>query len=305
MAENSADVICRVNADLAIVYISNSIFNVLGWLPGDLIGKFPDSLVIAEDLPVLADAHAYNLTQPVRSRPASLRMRKKDGSIAWMEVSARVVLDRDTKEVSGTVLVMRDVSGHKAREQELSHLALTDALTGLGNRRAFDQTVEREWQRTLREGATMSLLLLDLDNFKEFNDSYGHQVGDDCLRAVSAAIRTVIRATDTACRYGGEEIAVILPAASAGGAARVAEAVRLAIEALRLPRDGREETGNRLTASIGVATAYARQAPTVRMPEALVLAADSALYKAKGSGRNRVASARLVTPNPTVSRDRE
>jgi diguanylate cyclase (GGDEF)-like protein len=251
-------------------------------------------LVITEDLPALAAAHAYNLTLPVQSRPVTLRMRKKNGSIAWMEVSARVVKDRDTNEVSGTVLVMRDISEGKAHEHELARLALTDGLTGLPNRRSFDQTLEREWLRTLRENSAMSLLLIDLDHFKEFNDSYGHQVGDECLRAVGAVIRTAIRSTDTPCRYGGEEIAVILPAADAGAAARIAEAVRLAVERLGLPHDGKEEMGHRLTASVGAATALSRYGGSMRLPEALVLAADSALYKAKYGGRNRIATSRLV-----------
>ena len=91
-------------------------------------------------------------------------------------------------------------------------MALTDGLTGLANRRSFDQAIESEWQRTKRTSAHMSLLLLDLDHFKEFNDHYGHQVGDDCLRMVAAATReTVRRPADIAARYGGEEIAVILP----------------------------------------------------------------------------------------------
>jgi diguanylate cyclase (GGDEF)-like protein len=87
----------------------------------------------------------------------------------------------------------------------------------LPNRRAFDEALDREWKRTLREGSQISLLLLDLDHFKELNDRYGHQVGDDCLRAVAAAVLGAVRSTDAAARYGGEEIAVILPSTDTAG----------------------------------------------------------------------------------------
>ncbi len=257
------------------------------------MGKTPDSIVAAESLPVLAAAHAFNQMHPEENRPVTLLMRKKDGSTAWMEVSARVVRDPVTGEEAETVLGMRDVSELKDLEERLSRLALTDGLTGLSNRRAFDESLDREWLRTLREGSQMSLLILDLDRFKEFNDRYGHQKGDDCLHAVAAAVRSAIRATDTACRYGGEEIAVILPAAGSAGASRVAEAVRAAIEALDFPHERNRDYGP-ITASVGAATALSQHGGTMRMPEALLLAADDALDKAKHLGGNCIATTLLV-----------
>ncbi len=264
-------------------------------MPEELVGKPPDWLVLAEDIPLVAAGHAISLNEPRLSRPVTVRMRKKCGALTWMEINASVVRDPVTSLVKETVIVMRDVTERKAHEDELATLARTDGLTGLANRRAFDEALEREWLRTLRDGSQMSLLLLDLDHFKSFNDQYGHQVGDDCLRAVAAAILKSIRATDIACRYGGEEIAVILPAADAAGAFKVGATVRLAIEALRLPHAGNPAGEDHLTASIGVATALSRDGGTVRLPEALLLAADTALYKAKNGGRNRIATALLVT----------
>jgi diguanylate cyclase (GGDEF)-like protein len=175
-------------------------------------------------------------------------------------------------------------------------LSLTDGLTGLLNRRAFDAALDREWKRTLREGSQTSLLLLDIDHFKEFNDQYGHQVGDDCLRAVAASLKAAARATDIIARYGGEEIAVILPSTDTAGAVEVAEKMRSAVEALRLTHEGRPEGGEHVTASIGAATALARQGGTISLPEGLLLAADTALYKAKTGGRNGVATALVVAP---------
>jgi diguanylate cyclase (GGDEF)-like protein len=182
----------------------------------------------------------------------------------------------------------------KNLEAQLSALALTDGLTGLWNRRAFDETLKREWERTLREGAQLSLLLLDIDHFKEFNDQYGHQVGDDCLRTVAAAVKGALRASDIAARYGGEEIAVILPATDVADAVKVAEKMRSAIEALRLTHD--PKGGSHITASIGAATAVARQGGTMSVPQSLLLAADTAMYKAKNGGRNRVATALVFAP---------
>jgi diguanylate cyclase (GGDEF)-like protein len=138
--------------------------------------------------------------------------------------------------------------------------------------------------------------LLDLDHFKQFNDAYGHQVGDDCLRTVAAALKGAVRATDIAARYGGEELAAILPSTDSAGALDAAEKVRSAIEALRLTHPGNPEGRSWMTASVGAATALARCGGTMRMPESLLLAADTALYKAKREGRNRVECALLMAP---------
>ncbi len=300
LTENSADIICRLDPDLVILYISPSVFAVLGWRPDELVGQPPERLILAEDMPLVAAGHAISLHAPLMSRPVTLRMNRKDGTLTWMEVNARIVRDPSTSLVKETVVVMRDVTERKAHEDLLETQALTDGLTGLANRRALDEALDHEWRRTLREGTHMSLLLLDLDHFKSFNDAYGHQVGDDCLRAVALAVRKSIRATDIACRYGGEEIAVILPAADAAGAYNVGEIVRRAIEDLALPHSVTQTGGNRLTASIGVATALSRDGGTVRLPEALLLAADTALYEAKHLGRNRIATALLVAPKGDV-----
>jgi diguanylate cyclase (GGDEF)-like protein len=212
-----------------------------------------------------------------------------------MEMNARLVRD-SAGAIIEIVAAMRDVSDRKVLEDKLAALAMTDGLTGIANRRAFDEALDREWKRTLREGSQISLLLLDLDHFKEFNDLYGHQFGDDCLRAVAAAVAGAVRETDLAARYGGEEIAIILPATGSAGAIETAEKVRAAVEALRITHEGNPDAGGWVTASIGVATALARDGGTMRMPESLLLSADHALYKAKNEGRNRLGTALLMAP---------
>jgi diguanylate cyclase (GGDEF)-like protein/PAS domain S-box-containing protein len=282
--------------DLVIRYISPSSFLLLGWKPEERIGGMVNDLILPEDLPIFMDAYKRLLLPDARTVSAAVRMRKKDGSAVWMEANARLVRDPATGEPKEAVVVMRDISERKMLEDKLSALALIDGLTGILNRRAFDEALAREWKRILRDGSQISLLMLDVDHFKNFNDQYGHQAGDDCLRAVAAAVKGAVRSSDIVARYGGEEIVIILPSTSTAGAVETAEKVRSAIEALRLPNEGNPEGGGWVTVSVGVATAIARYGGTMSTPESLLMAADNAMYKAKHEGRNRVATALLIAP---------
>jgi diguanylate cyclase (GGDEF)-like protein/PAS domain S-box-containing protein len=243
LAEYSADVICRSGLDMKWRYVSPSSFTVLGWTPEEMKEMEAFALIYPEDLPGLIAVATQNFAPGVEPERVAVRMRKKDGSLVWIEFTARVVRDPSTGEASEAVVTMRDISERKLLEEKLSRLALTDGLTGLANRRAFDEALEREWKRTAREGSQISLLLLDVDHFKPFNDRYGHQVGDDCLRAVAIAVREAVRGTDIAARYGGEEIAVILPSTNSVGAVAAAEKVRTAVEALQITHEGNPEGG--------------------------------------------------------------
>jgi diguanylate cyclase (GGDEF)-like protein/PAS domain S-box-containing protein len=270
---------------------------LLGWTTEELIGKGPEVYIPAEDLHLLDDAGVRILGADDQIDLTTVRMQRKDGSIVWVEINVRLVRDPVTGKPREHVIVMRDMTDRIRLEEKLSALALTDGLTGLWNRRAFDEALAREWKRTLRDGSQISLLLLDIDHFKLFNDQYGHQTGDDCLRAVAAATRGAMRVSDIVARYGGEEITIILPATDAAGAAAAAETVRSAVEKLQLNHEGNPEGKGRVTVSVGAATAYARQIGAVeKMPESLLQAADSAMYKAKSEGRNRVVTALLVSP---------
>ncbi len=168
--------------------------------------------------------------------------------------------------------------------QELQRLSFTDPLTGLANRRVFNQTLDRECSRISRTGTAVSLLMLDVDKFKELNDSQGHQKGDEYLVIVAAELmRIAKRQPDLAARCGGEEFAVILTGTSGADAMQLGEEIRQAIEALQLPH-WTSSVAPFLTVSIGIATGLRGGWTT---PDALVAAADRALYAAKGSGRNR------------------
>jgi diguanylate cyclase (GGDEF)-like protein len=159
-----------------------------------------------------------------------------------------------------------------------------DALTGLANRRGFDEALRREWQRNARAFAPLAMLMIDVDWFKKFNDRFGHPAGDEVLRRVAGALRSTIRrAEDTAARYGGEEFALILSATNADDASLLAERCRRAVEELAIPHPG--NSAGVVTISVGVAVAVPVYDAS---PMALVIEADGALYRAKAGGRNRV-----------------
>ncbi|MDA8251531.1 MAG: GGDEF domain-containing protein [Rhodospirillales bacterium] len=168
----------------------------------------------------------------------------------------------------------------------LQALATTDGLTGVANRRGFDAALEAEWLRATRDRGEMALLLADIDHFKSFNDRFGHQAGDDCLRRIARSLQTALRRPgDFVARYGGEEFAVLLPDTDPFGAIDIAERLRLAVLALDLPHPTGPE--GRLTISVGAAALHPGDG-SASGPGELVARADRELYRAKQSGRNRV-----------------
>lgn len=174
--------------------------------------------------------------------------------------------------------------------RELSRLSSVDGLTAIPNRRVFDDTLVREWRRAERRGAPLSLLLLDIDHFKEYNDCYGHQAGDDCLRTVAASLdRALRRSSDLAARYGGEEFVIVLPETDVHGAASVAENVLEIVRGLSVEH-ARSQTAPVVTISIGIATAIPARDDDSGW-KTLLGDADAALYRAKANGRNRAETA--------------
>ena len=294
LAENSRDVILLCDLDCTAQYVSPSIYGLLGVTREEMIGHSHLSFVLPEDMPTI-DAIRTRRAAGDQNGVAAFRMLRKDGTAVWVEGSGKTFKNPATGKLE-FLIVIRDISERKALESKLSALAMTDGLTGLGNRRAFDQALENEWRLAKRAGTELSLLLLDLDRFKAFNDQYGHQVGDDCLRAVANTIQNAVKRTgDLAARYGGEELAVILPNTNSIGAVHVGCLIRAAVEALSITHGENREGNGLVTVSIGVATALSRVGGSVHMPAGLLQAADMALYKAKQRGRNRVESTMLLT----------
>ena len=222
------------------------------------------------------------------------------------DLKARIVLPRwHAQELHLISKALNDMAREfSAAQAQLSHresqyklLAGTDGLTGLANRRVFDEALETEWRRAAREGTELAVLMLDVDRFKRFNDMHGHAAGDECLRAVAKTVGSAVsRPGDLVARYGGEEFVVLLPRTGLPGAAEIAERVRAAVAAC--PIGAALETG--VTVSVG----YAGRAPMpgtwtgkgASQAADMVLEADRALYRAKGAGRNRVMGG--VAPAP-------
>lgn len=167
---------------------------------------------------------------------------------------------------------------------ELQRLAAFDGLTQVANRRRFDEYLQQEWQRMLRDQTSLSLIMCDLDCFKRFNDTYGHQAGDDCLRQVANVIQNAAkRSLDLPARYGGEEFAVILPSTEQEGAIQVAQAIQIGVRELAIAHSS--STVNAIvTVSLGIATTIPSP---ITSPGLLITAADKALYQAKHEGRDR------------------
>jgi len=180
---------------------------------------------------------------------------------------------------------------------QLREQATHDALTGLHNRGYLDSTLERELARSKREGAALSVVMIDVDHFKKFNDRYGHQAGDECLKNVARALQgSARRASDLVARYGGEEFSLVLPNTDSAAALQLAEAVRQAIEKLDMPHELSAQ--GRVTISVGVAT---MTGDSERNVASLLRAADEALYCAKGAGRNQVMVAAEELPASRAS----
>ena len=215
----------------------------------------------------------------------------KLGSQLYLAIDAGPIHD-EAGNLIAVVETLRDLTDQKRAEMALKELATKDGLTGLSNRRAFDQMLTSEWARAQRTQKPLALLFVDVDHFKLFNDQHGHQSGDECLRAIAGAVsRHAMRPLDFASRYGGEEFALILPDMDCDAACTVAEAIRCAVMALQIAH-GAIGAGAHVTLSVGVASHIPSGADG--SANRLLGAADEALYVAKRLGRNRVICAEQV-----------
>jgi diguanylate cyclase (GGDEF)-like protein/PAS domain S-box-containing protein len=234
------------------------------------------------DLQTLYQQHAHRDESEQNLRAENWCDMPRIGRRRYLAADASPIFDNEGK-LTAVVETLRDVTDEKRAQVALEQLATRDGLTGLANRRCFDDTLQAEWQRALRQQQPLSLLMVDVDNFKQYNDAYGHLGGDECLQRIASAVSSEMRANDLVARYGGEEFAVILPNQSLKGAAIVAERIRCRVEQLHLPNLGSKQ--HVVTVSIGAATALAA---AENDPSQLVAIADSALYRAKHMGRNRI-----------------
>jgi diguanylate cyclase (GGDEF)-like protein/PAS domain S-box-containing protein len=276
LAEHSSDIIMHLNVAGRIRYVSPAIERLSGHSAGALIGRPALDLIAKEHVDSIREEHQRVLA--ARGEIISFRYLgiTADGAKRWFETDSRAVLD-DDGEIEGVLSVARDVNERMAHEERLSMAAYTDALTGLPNRRAFRNLIDG---RPGEDGDCIALL--DIDHFKQVNDTHGHATGDEVLRVFAALARRIVRANDYVARIGGEEFVILFPATSVEQALQVCDRLRREISASPLAYGAGPVW---VTVSGGLS-----QLRAAGLDEAMKTA-DAALYQAKQSGRDRLAKA--------------
>ena len=249
------------------------------------VEQLPSTLADLVGLVDPADAAALSsvVTQLTAAGAAEVDLRVHHDRIEhFLSLRGKVLTrDRRGRPVRAVGLLL-DVTADKAMQQQMLRMALSDPLTGIPNRRAFDQTLRTEWRRCGRAGEPLSVLMIDIDNFKRFNDTFGHLIGDAALILIARALTDgLLRAGDVLARYGGEEFVAVLPGVAADGAAVVAHRLVEAVRSVNI----RQATGWQATVSVGAATHLLGDDTT--SPTALIARADTALYIAKAAGKNQ------------------
>ena len=286
----SIDGMVLIYENFSVKRISASLLNFLDLSETEAVGKKCYDLMTC----LWCNTFECPLTKLLRGKAhieLDIERTRKDGVTVPFMFSATPFRGLDG-EVIGMVARFKDITERKYAENtlkeandRLKRLSAIDGLTGVANRRCFDQTIQREWTRLQRTKDYLSLIMCDVDFFKLFNDTYGHQDGDDCLKSVARVLQgTAKRSSDCVARYGGEEFAVILPVTGGKSAAHVAEIIRQTVEKMAIAHS-QSSVAPCVTLSLGVATVVPNNQET---PESLIKCADMALYLAKSSGRNRV-----------------
>lgn len=277
LADNSTDLVGRIGADGQQKYISPSVVDLLGRQPEESAGTGGMDWVHPDDLEALRRGVRQVFTTG-RDGMLQYRARHRDGHDVWLEAKMRRVIPEDADATPELVYVARDVTRRVEAEQALERLARSDALTGLGNRLQFMERLQLAFARARRSSRPPAVLYMDIDHFKQINDTRGHAAGDAVLRAFASRLAGCVREVDLPARLGGDEFVVLVEDAdSAEVPAGIAEKL---LAAVRAPVDV-DGGPVQVTTSIGVAIAAPGMAP-----EALMQAADTALYAAKAAGRN-------------------
>jgi len=293
ITENTLDVVWQLDSECRFTYVNSADERMRGFPRAEVIGQrftqlltpngqavFVAALQRAKQTDGVAQSQSLSQSSAIRFEVEMLR---KDGGSLWADVNCTPT-HGTSGEISGYIGVTRDATQHRLAQELLREQTIRDPLTNLFNRRFLDESLERELARAQRDGTPLALLMIDIDHFKQLNDTYGHPAGDEVIRKLGELIRNGARSGDLPCRYGGEEFLLVLPNMTVETAIDRAELWRL-----QFAKD-RTVIGSDVipaTVSIGVAVFPEHG----REREALVKAADQALYAAKRDGRNRVAVA--------------
>jgi diguanylate cyclase (GGDEF)-like protein/PAS domain S-box-containing protein len=281
--DRTSDIVMRLGEDGTLRYASPSTERVWGYRPDELTGRVMFHLVSPEDLPGLLEARRKVQAHPDETAIVEYRVVCKNGTTVWVESHMRATVDEAGAAI-GTVSIVREITGRRKLMEDLALKAMTDPLTGVYNRRAFDEALPALLASLPADGVLGCLAIFDLDHFKRINDRYGHAAGDVVLRHFATLLRGCLRDGDLIARLGGEEFAVILGGMASEQARMVCERVRRRLEQTVM----QDAAGNaiRATVSVGITPLV----PGRSGDEAMTIA-DGALYRAKQAGRNQSAAA--------------
>ena len=284
------------DANDMIQSVNDAFVKITGYSAAEIIGKSP--LLFSSG--VQDDAFHVQMQRILQETGVWTGIywnRRKNGEIYPQETTINAIRN-DLGEIVQYCSIFSDITEQYHAEEKLRLLSSTDGLTNLANRRSFDEAAEMEWRRARRLGYSLTIIMADIDNFKKYNDTYGHLEGDECLRRVAETFKSTLhRAGDLAARYGGEEFSLLMPTTKESEALKVAEDIRQRVEALRIRHPLNKPYGV-VTISMGIAAVVPRNDMT---PKDLIAMADKALYEAKELGRNRVRCA-LEPPLSSISR---
>ena len=278
-----------------LIVDANDEFTILsGYTKEEVIGNYTKDRILWAN-PGDRELFKAEIRDHQDCRNMEFTFKRKDGTSFTGIISGRIL------EINASVhiiSVIRDITKRKEVESQMKALvkqleiekntaqrnAITDSLSGLFNRGYFDKILRAEFFRLMRSGGPLSLIMLDIDHFKNFNDTYGHLAGDKCIQMISKTLKDIGgRASDVAARYGGEEFILILPETNSQGAKIMGERIRRAIEGLAIPHEA-SETAKTVTVSVGIVTMYPSELASA---EQILKLVDEALYEAKETGRNR------------------
>ncbi len=283
IVNNMAEGLLIIEADGRIQFTNPACDKYLGYPAHELAGKTIADLLnpmVAQEYLDYFERYAAAPETAHNHGTREVIIRHRQGSSVCMDLTLTPMYLREPLFIG----LLHDITHHKLSEDALQRAAMVDPLTTIANRRHFDSFLEKEWQRAIRSGLPLSLVVMDVDHFKLYNDTLGHAAGDVCLRQVAQAIHShALRPTDLAARYGGEEFVLLFAETDSDSAYLLAESIRAHVESLQLPHP-RSPTSPWITVSIGVSTIRPGQLDNI---EALFVAADRAMYAAKEGGRNQ------------------